>query len=205
MSTPRRRGSRARARRLPGAERRAVILRSAARAFSRAGYAATSMARIAAASGVTKLILYRHFDSKAALYRAVLGRELERLAGKWLAGLEAEGFVTGARSLLGAAQEDPDAFALLWRHASREPEFAEYAGALRAQAVSALRISLADRVPAQSLQWAAHAVVDYLVHAVLNWLEFGEPTLDEHFVRATNRALRAGVRAWAETSGPPAH
>jgi AcrR family transcriptional regulator len=159
------------------------------------------MARIAAASGVTKLILYRHFDSKAALYRAVLSRELERLAGKWLVGLEAEGFVTGARSLLTAAQEDPDAFRLFWRHASREPEFAEYAGDLRGQAVSALRASLGERVPAESLQWAAHAVVGYLVEAVLNWLEFGEPTRDEQFVRATNQALRAGVRAWTETSG----
>jgi AcrR family transcriptional regulator len=159
------------------------------------------MTRIAAASGVTKLILYRHFDSKAALYRAVLSRELERLAGKWLAGLEVEGFVTGARSLLNAAQEDPDAFRLLWRHASREPEFAEYADALRMQAVSALRASLGDRVPAESLKWAAHAVVGYLVEAVLNWLEFGEPTRDEQFVRATNQALRAGVRAWTEASG----
>ena len=47
---------------LPRAARQAAILSGAAHAFARAGYAATSMEDIAAASGITKLIVYRHFD-----------------------------------------------------------------------------------------------------------------------------------------------
>ena len=66
-------------RRLPRAERREVILRSAAQLFGRRGYAAASMEDIAAAAGVTKLILYRHFASKADLYRAVLQRVADQL------------------------------------------------------------------------------------------------------------------------------
>ena len=61
------------------------------------------------------------------------------------------------------------------------------------------RLALADRVPAAHLEWAAHAVVGYLVEAVLNWLEFGDPGRDEQLVAATNHALRAGVRAWADS------
>lgn len=39
------------------------------------------------------------------------------------------------------------------------------------------------------------------VEILLNWLEFGDPARDEAFVRATNKAMRAGVRAWTELSG----
>ena len=70
----------------PRAERQAAILQGAAAAFARSGYAATSMEEIAAASGITKLIVYRHFDSKEALYRAVLQRVFDRLAEEFLAG-----------------------------------------------------------------------------------------------------------------------
>jgi hypothetical protein len=41
--------------------------------------------------------------------------------------------------------------------------------------------------------------VGYLVEAVLNWLEFGDPSRDEQFAAATNHALRAGVHAWADS------
>ena len=62
-----------------------------------------------------------------------------------------------------------------------------------------VRAALADRVPAARIEWAAHAVVGYLVEAVLNWLEFGDPARDEQFAAATNQAMRAGVRAWADS------
>ena len=61
-------------------ERRAAIIDGAAAAFARGGYAATSMADVAAAAGVSHLIVYRHFESKEVLYEAVLERALELLA-----------------------------------------------------------------------------------------------------------------------------
>ena len=57
---------------LPRAQRHASILRGAAVAFARSGYAATSMEEIAAASGITKLIVYRHFASKAQMYEGLI-------------------------------------------------------------------------------------------------------------------------------------
>jgi AcrR family transcriptional regulator len=177
-----------------------VILRSAAQVFGRRGYAAASMDDIAAAAGVTKLILYRHFVSKAALYRTVLQQVADQISERFLVRRAVDSFGVGARSVLQLAREDSAGFHLFWRHAGREPEFSRYAGTLRAEAVSAVRSSLADRVPAELLEWAAHAVVGYLVEAVLNWLEFGDPARDDQFVRATNKAMRAGVRAWTEFS-----
>lgn len=58
--------------RLPADARRQQILDVAIDEFGRAGYFGTSMNDIAEAAGVTKPVLYQHFDSKADLYRALL-------------------------------------------------------------------------------------------------------------------------------------
>jgi AcrR family transcriptional regulator len=63
--------------RLPSAQRKALIEAAAARHFSERGYEASSLADIAAAAGITKPILYRHFASKKALYLAILKRHRE--------------------------------------------------------------------------------------------------------------------------------
>lgn len=187
-------------RQLPRAERRAVILHAAARAFAESGYAATSMEDIAAASGVTKVILYRHFDGKEALYRAVLERVSGRLAGEFAGALEAgrqRGFTT--RTFLTVAREDPDAFRLLWRHAAREPEFAEYASQFRELAVGAARSLLAEVVTDRSLhRWAGETIVGFVVEAVINWVDGGEPDRDAEFVELTTSSIQALVGALAD-------
>src|SRR5580704_303425 len=110
---------------LPRVERRASIIRGAARAFASAGFAQTSMEDVADACGVTKLIVYRHFDSKEDLYREILQEVFEHL-GEELRSELAEPTLTGLgpRTLLTVARQEPDAFTLLWRHAAREPQFA---------------------------------------------------------------------------------
>ena len=181
---------------LPRAARQEAILRGAARAFARAGYAGTSMEDIAAASGITKLIVYRHFEGKEELYRAVLQQVFDRLAEEFVVGYSRGEGSVGARSLLTVAREDPDGFQLLWRHAAREPQFADYARELRERSVDASRALLADQVQPDLHEWAAHTLVDELVVAVLNWLEFGDLARDEEFVGLATAGARAGVRAW---------
>src|SRR6516164_9731366 len=66
-------------RRMPRAQRRAQILDAATRAFARGGFANTGLDAIAAEAGVTPVILYRHFASKADLYREVLESAQNRL------------------------------------------------------------------------------------------------------------------------------
>jgi AcrR family transcriptional regulator len=188
-------------RRLPREQRREVILAGATRAFGRAGFAATSMSDVASASGITQLIVYRHFESKADLYRAVLEAVSSQL-GEWLddersVAKDPSGLGLGARSVLEAARRDPDGFQLLWRHAAREPQFSCYASELRERALAAVERSIRKSFPSAALPWAAHAAVGYLVESVLVWLEFGDPVRDDLFVHATNEAMKAGVRAWS--------
>src|SRR5919106_5045700 len=65
--------------RIPAAERRALILREAGRLFAREGYAGTRLDDVAAAAHVTKPMVYRHFDSKRALYLALLDKHEDDL------------------------------------------------------------------------------------------------------------------------------
>src|ERR1700719_581480 len=112
---------------LPRAERRSSIVSGAARPFAASGFDATSMEDIAAASGVTKLILYRHFESKEELYRSILEAVSSRLGAEVATAIDAgrpRGVIVPA--FLTVAREAPDGFRLLWRHSSREPKFAGY-------------------------------------------------------------------------------
>ena len=58
--------------RLPREERRAQLLDAANEVFTTHGYHAAAMDEIAAAAGISKPVLYQHFDSKLALYLALL-------------------------------------------------------------------------------------------------------------------------------------
>src|SRR3954447_6219529 len=118
------------------ADRRESILRAAASAFADKGFADTSMDDVAAAAGISRLIVYRHFESKESLYVAVLERVSSRLA-QVLA--EHLGFEDGTgraavAAVMEVGREDPAAFTLLWRHAARESRFAEHAERFRDKA-----------------------------------------------------------------------
>ncbi|HKJ87281.1 MAG TPA: helix-turn-helix domain-containing protein, partial [Gammaproteobacteria bacterium] len=60
------------ARRLKAGERRASILAVAKVLFADRGYHGVSVDEIAGRLGVSPAVLYRHFDSKEALYEAAL-------------------------------------------------------------------------------------------------------------------------------------
>jgi AcrR family transcriptional regulator len=62
------RGSGGGGRRLTAEERRSQLFDVALSLFAERGYAATTMDDIAEAAGVTKPLVYQHFDSKRALY-----------------------------------------------------------------------------------------------------------------------------------------
>ncbi len=65
-----------------GPERRLQILDAAAAVFASRGYDPTRMTDVAEAAGVTKPLLYKHFPSKDALFRAYAEREGERFVGE---------------------------------------------------------------------------------------------------------------------------
>ena len=184
--------------RLSREERRASILGAATGAFATAGYGATSINELAAAAGVTPLILYRHFESKEHLYSEVIQQATQRQRSAVAAATDAQ-YGIDAAVLLSAAREDPAAFTVVWRHAVREPAFAKPTVQLRRFCADRVRASLVDQVEDELVRWAAEATVGYLIEAVLTWLDFGTPTYDRRFAEATDAAMRAGIRAWTKS------
>jgi AcrR family transcriptional regulator len=179
-------------RRMPRAERRAQILDAATRAFARAGFTATSLEDVAAEAGVTHVILYRHFDSKTELYRAVLDGVVSRLSDKLGIGDYDEGSVA---ELLRAAAEDPDGFRLLFRHATREPEFREVIDSIRLAAAEITDLYLTEEiVEGPWRQWASRLVPTLILEAVIAWLDSGQPDPDSAADRLV-RAVQAVVHA----------
>jgi AcrR family transcriptional regulator len=156
------------------------------------------MEEIAATAGITKLIVYRHFETKETLYRAVLEQVFDRQVELFLANI-AQGLAAGGstRALLAVAREWPDGFRLLWRHAAREPQFAEYALGLRDVAVNAARGVVTPLVAPELAEWAAQTLFDHLIDAVLDWLDFGDVAHDERFVELEAAAIGATLAAWA--------
>ena len=60
-------------RRLTASEHLPLIELAATRLFARRGFAATTVEDIVRAAGVTKPMLYRHFESKAGVVRGAAG------------------------------------------------------------------------------------------------------------------------------------
>lgn len=70
-------------RRLTAAARREVIAAAAAELFAERGYRGASIEEIARRSGVTPPVVYEHFASKRALYRALLESHYAELREVW--------------------------------------------------------------------------------------------------------------------------
>ncbi|GAA3646132.1 hypothetical protein GCM10022267_36040 [Lentzea roselyniae] len=179
-------------RRMPRAERREQILDAATRAFARTGYVATGLDGVTAEAGVTLVLLYRHFDSKADLYRAVLDRACSRLEVAVGSGDFDDGSIP---ALLRAAAADPDGFRLLFRHAVREPEFREVIDGIRAMSAEVTRRELAAVIPAGPwLDWAVQIVPTVTLESVIAWLDAGQPDpgqAADRIAQVVHSAIRA--------------
>jgi AcrR family transcriptional regulator len=176
-------------------DRRSQLVQAAASAFLAGGFDGTSMESVADAAGVTRLIVYRHFESKEALYRAVLEAVVEPLrlefAPEQPAGIGA--------LLLRVGRQDPDGFRLLWRHARHEPTFAKEAEAFRQIAVEIASDHIRQYIDDGDLRrWAAATVVDYLYGGICEWLDAGDPARDDEFATYLQAGARALVTAWRE-------
>ncbi|WP_198940368.1 TetR/AcrR family transcriptional regulator [Micromonospora sp. CB01531] len=162
-------------RRLPRAQRREQILAAATEAFARSGFAATGLDEIATEAGITRVILYRHFDSKTNLYQAILDRMCARLDAHLE---EPVGGFTDASTdgLLRAAVESPAGFRLLFQHAVREPEFKERIEKFRADITAAAYLQISAVVPDEALaRWAAQLAPVVAIEAIIAWLDAGQP------------------------------
>lgn len=178
--------------------RRQALIAAATRAFARTGFSATSLDDVAAEAGVSRVLIYRHFDSKAELYQAALDQVAEQLIAATRAPDQLGPDSLGG--LVRVAYENPDGFRLFFGQAGREPEFREHADWLRASMTKTAQPYLDRALPDTARQrWAAALVPVVVIEALLAWLDSGAP--DPEHAAAMLADMVAGVIAAISRGG----
>lgn len=158
-------------------ERRERILAVALQAFAKAGYHNTSMNDIAEKLGVTKPVLYQHFDSKRALYLELLdfvGHDLVRHVTEQAASAGDDGREKTLRGMIAYftwVSNNRNAFALIFESSGRvDEEFADIVKRFEDEAAAAIAplitadVSLEDqRTFALGLVGMAEAIARHLI------------------------------------------
>lgn len=185
--------------RLPAEQRRELLLTAAAELFAEHGYYATDVASIAAAAGVTKVIAYRAFGSKQAIYQAVLDRHRDELLGTLIASQQREGpsasrVRDGLEAWFGYVQNHPFAWRLLFRDTTGLPELEERHRQMRANARHVITRLLSTHLGVDPSE--APATAEFLragiVGMALWWLEHTDiPRTD--IVASAERLLRGAL------------
>jgi AcrR family transcriptional regulator len=191
--------------RLPAAERRAQLLRTAVPLFAERGYHATSMNDVAEAAGVTKPVLYQHFSSKRELFVELLadiGSELRDTIAKATA--DAEGprqqIEDGFRAYFDYVASSTDSFRVLFGSgARRDPEFASFARAVESSiAATIAELIVVEGEPVAQRLLLAHSIVGMTEAASRYWLAHDrEPDVDALAAQLSQLAWSGlrGVRA----------
>jgi AcrR family transcriptional regulator len=151
--------------RLPAAARREQLLDVALEVFAKQGYHGTSMNDVAERAGVTKPVLYQHFDSKRDLYLALL----EEVGARMLAAITkatAEATdgrtqtLAGFRAYFRWVADDRDAFVLLFGSgARRDEEFNAAVRSVEARAAEAIAPLIAVDIDPVHQTTLAHGLV----------------------------------------------
>jgi AcrR family transcriptional regulator len=186
--------------RMDAASRKDVITACALVAFARNGYHETSMADIAGAAGVTKPVLYQHFESKRDLYLHLLtavGRDLVATVTAAASAVDGgreqteHGMVGYFRWVL----DNADAFVLLFGGAARvDDEFAESVRLVESQMADAIAPLIAADLSATDQRTMAFGLVGMAEAVSRHLMATGEPFSPEDLGRQVASLAWAGLR-----------
>ena len=166
-------------RRLAPDQRRQLIVEAAGRLFSERGHDGTRLDDVAAAAGVTKPVVYRHFEDKTALYLALLERHREDLSS-FAAAIPAAGTLDERlRAVLEVWLDYVESHAYAWRMLFRDtgggPEVLAFRVDVHARAravlVAMIRALGEPAPPERELEPLAELLSMGMASLVLWWLE----------------------------------
>jgi AcrR family transcriptional regulator len=157
-------------RRMTASERRALILREAGRLFALHGYAGTRLDDVAAAAHVTKPIVYRHFESKKALYLALLAKHRADLP-TFLERVEVPAILD---NWLDYVRENRHAWVMLFRDHSGDDEIRQERREVSLRARQVLAGFIAERgsaIPPEQVEPTAELLTSGLAGLALWWID----------------------------------
>jgi AcrR family transcriptional regulator len=153
---------------------------------------------VATAAGVSRLIVYRHFDSKEELYDEVVAETAELLKKAFRNSTREHEGQVAVGALLQVARQDPNGFKVLWQHAAREPQFAAHADSFRGVVTQFVRALLSRAgLTGTRLTWASETILSFALDAVTHWVELEPPERDEEFMELMSASMPLLVGAWS--------
>src|SRR5918996_1344409 len=164
-------------RRLSASDRRAAILDDALEVFSDRGFNEASLDDVAARGGISKALIYEHFDSKRELQVALLDSFVHELIERVVGSIAAAGdnearLRAGIEAFLEFADERPAALRLLTRNVS-DPDAGEALDRLREEAAGAVAsMMVADAPPPQPGDLALEETSAVLAHLIAGGIQF---------------------------------
>lgn len=187
--------------RLPAPARREQILDVSVQVFARNGFHSTSMNDVADAAGVTKPVLYQHFNSKQDLYLALLeeaGNRLRNAITKAVSvatnGKEQTEF--GFKAYFRWVADDHDAFLLLFgSRASRDEESTATIRRITAEAAHAIAPLIAVDIDDEHRRTLAQGLVGLAEGVSRHLVERGEQFDPEVLGQQIADLAWAGLRA----------
>ncbi|WP_406478607.1 TetR/AcrR family transcriptional regulator [Streptomyces platensis] len=193
------------------AEARTRIEDTAARLFAERGFAGTTIGEIAAEAGLSKPMLYRHFDSKQELHLALLERHRDELAAAPVREL-----LHGAGDLdtrmtamydawFGYVESHPYTWRMMFRDTTGDAEVAAFHRELQRrqrETDMALLREFVPGLPEAELEPLGEAIRSALYGLALWWLE--RPEQPRELLVATMTRLTRGLISTVERPSPDA-
>lgn len=187
--------------RLTADARREQILDVAIEVFGRSGYFGASMNDIAEAAGVTKPVLYQHFDSKSDLYRALLSEVGARLLGaiSKATANAADGRAQterGFQAYFRWVAQNHDEFMLLFGGSARhDADFSAQVRTITDDAAAAIAPLIAVDIDDERRQTLAHALVGLAEGASRRLVGLGQDFEPDAIARDVSALAWAGLRS----------
>jgi AcrR family transcriptional regulator len=187
--------------RLSADARREQILDVAIDVFGRAGYFGASMNDIAEAAGVTKPVLYQHFDSKSDLYSALLeevgARMLDAIAKATADATNGkqqteQGFLAYFRWV---AHRHDEFMLLFGGSAHHDGEFSAQVRRITDDAAAAIASLISVDIEPTHRSTLAHAIVGLAEGASRRLVGLGEAFEPDEIAREVSALAWAGLRA----------
>jgi AcrR family transcriptional regulator len=190
-------------------ERREQLVSTAQRLFGERGYRATTMEDIANAAGVTKPLLYQHFESKRALYLELVHQVSDELLDALRSAYRrASGPREKVESSFLAYFEiiatHEDSFRLLFgRHAPDDPELAGAARRVETAVLDIIEETMPRDLDPEHRRLLAHAMAGMAEGGTRYWVESARRGGTDKRSQADLRHLaeRVSRLAWAGLRG----
>jgi AcrR family transcriptional regulator len=141
---------------MAAADRRVLILDAARSAFAERGFHQTSLDAVAEQAGISKALLYEHFDSKRELFGAMLEMHVqelvERINGAVASAEPGEARLrAGLEAFFGFVEERRGAWRIMFRNPG-DPDVLESIGRVRDEVGAAIVQVMSEEAAAKGLE-----------------------------------------------------